>query len=135
VIHMNTRVALITGASSGIGRACATHLAAYGVRVYGTSRTPSEGPCPFAMLQLDVTDDESVQRAIDFILQREGRLDIVVNNAGIALAGPLELTSVEEAKRQIDVNLYGAFRVCLAVLHIMRHQGSGISSTSVPSAV
>jgi NAD(P)-dependent dehydrogenase (short-subunit alcohol dehydrogenase family) len=77
------------------------------------------------MLQMDVTDDQSVQNAIDTILQREGRLDIVVNNAGIAIAGPLELTSVEEAKRQIDVNLFGVFRVCRAVLPIMRHQGSG----------
>jgi NAD(P)-dependent dehydrogenase (short-subunit alcohol dehydrogenase family) len=74
---------------------------------------------------MDVTDDESVQHAIDAILQREGRLDIVVNNAGIAIAGPLELTSIEEAKRQFDVNLFGAFRVCRAVLPSMRRQGSG----------
>jgi NAD(P)-dependent dehydrogenase (short-subunit alcohol dehydrogenase family) len=125
VIHMAPRVALITGASSGIGRACATHLAACGVRVYGTSRIASAGQDPFPMLQMDVTDDQSVQRAIEAIIHREGRLDIVVNNAGIAVAGPLELTSVEEAKRQIDVNLFGAFRVCRAVLPIMRNQGGG----------
>ncbi len=118
---MHPRVALITGASSGIGRACAIHLAARGIRVYGTSRTPSSG----TMLQMDVTDDQSVQRAVDAVLEREGRLDIVVNNAGIAIAGPLELTSIEEAKRQLDVNLFGAFRVCRAVLPIMRRQGSG----------
>ena len=122
---MDSRVALITGASSGIGRACATHLAACGVRVYGTSRIASAGQDPFPMLQMDVTDDQSVQRAIEAIIHREGRLDIVVNNAGIAVAGPLELTSVEEAKRQIDVNLFGAFRVCRAVLPIMRNQGGG----------
>lgn len=121
VSKMDTRVGLITGASSGIGRACAAHLAACGVRVYGTSRAPSCG----SMLQMDVTDDSSVQSAIDTILQREGRLDIVVNNAGIAIAGPLELTSIEEAQRQLDVNLFGAFRVCRAVLPIMRRQGSG----------
>jgi NAD(P)-dependent dehydrogenase (short-subunit alcohol dehydrogenase family) len=74
---------------------------------------------------MDATDDESVQHAIDAILQREGRLDIVVNNAGIAIAGPLELTSIEEAKRQSDVNRYGAFRVCRAVLPRMRRQGGG----------
>jgi NAD(P)-dependent dehydrogenase (short-subunit alcohol dehydrogenase family) len=121
VTEMNPRVALVTGASSGIGRACAAHLVARGVRVYGTSRTPSTG----TMLQMDVTDDASIQRGIDSILQREGRLDIVVNNAGIAIAGPLELTSVEEAQRQLDVNLFGALRVCRAVLPIMRSQGSG----------
>jgi NAD(P)-dependent dehydrogenase (short-subunit alcohol dehydrogenase family) len=122
---MENRVALVTGASSGIGRACAEHLAAGGVRVYGTSRIASTVSGPVTKLQLDVTDDASVQRAVDVIQQREGRLDIVVNNAGIAIAGPLELTSVEEAKRQIDVNLFGAFRVCRAVLPIMRQQGGG----------
>jgi NAD(P)-dependent dehydrogenase (short-subunit alcohol dehydrogenase family) len=75
------------------------------------------------MLQVDVTDDASIQRAVDAIFQREGRPDIVVNNAGIAIAGPVELTSIEEAKRQIDVNLFGALRVCRAVLPIMRRQG------------
>ena len=84
------RVALVTGASSGIGRACGIHLAARGIRVYGTSRAPSSG----TMLQMDVTDDQSVQRAVDAVLEREGRLDIVVNNAGIAIAGPFELTSM-----------------------------------------
>jgi NAD(P)-dependent dehydrogenase (short-subunit alcohol dehydrogenase family) len=118
---MHPRVALITGASSGIGRACATHLAARGIRVCGTSRAPSSG----TMLQMDVTDDQSVQRAVDAILEREGHLDIVVNNAGIAIAGPLEHTSFEEAQRQLDVNLFGAFRVCRAVLPVMRHQGAG----------
>ncbi len=118
---MDNRIAPITGASSGIGRACATHLAARGIRVYGTSRNPPT----FTMLQVDVTDDQSVQSAIAAILQREGHLDIVVNNAGIAIAGPLELTSMEEAKRQLDVNLFGAFRVCRAVLPVMRRQGGG----------
>ncbi len=121
LIQMDTRIALITGASSGIGRACAAHLAARGIRVYGTSRNPPT----FTMLRVDVTDDQSVQSAIAAILQREGRLDIVVNSAGIAIAGPLELTSIEEAQRQLDVNLLGAFRVCRAVLPIMRRQGGG----------
>ena len=122
---MHTRVALITGASSGIGRACAAHLAASGLRVYGTSRSATTAAGTVTMLQMDVTDDHSVQSAVDAVLEREGHLDIVVNNAGIAIAGPVELTSIEEAKRQIDVNLFGAFRVSRAVLAIMRHQGGG----------
>jgi NAD(P)-dependent dehydrogenase (short-subunit alcohol dehydrogenase family) len=69
------------------GRACATHLAACGVRVYGTSRV-APAPVAYTMLQVDVTEDASIQRAVDTILQREGHLDIVVNNAGIAIAGP-----------------------------------------------
>src|SRR5260370_13805768 len=122
---MDTRVVLIAGALSGIGRACATHLATRGLRVYGTSRSAPTEPGPVTILQMDATDDESVQHAIDAILQREGRLDIVMNNAGIAIPGPLELTSIEEAKRQSDVNLFGAFRVCRAVLPSMRRQGGG----------
>ena len=122
---MDTRVALITGASSGIGRACATRLAASGLRVYGTSRSAVTGTGSVTMQQMDVTDDQSVQHAVDAVIEREGRLDIVVNNAGIAVAGPLELTSMEEAIRQVDVNLFGAFRVCQAVLPIMRRQSGG----------
>ena len=91
---METRVALITGASSGIGRACATHVAALGVRVYDTSRAAPTG----IRLQLNVTDDTSVQRAVDNILQHEGKLDIVVNNAGIAVAGPLELVNTRHPR-------------------------------------
>jgi NAD(P)-dependent dehydrogenase (short-subunit alcohol dehydrogenase family) len=126
VIQMETRVVLITGASSGIGRACATRLAACGFRVYGTSRSSAPAdPPPVTMLQMDVTGDASVQRGIDTIIQREGRLDVVVNNAGMAVAGPLELTSIEEAKHQLDVNLFGVFRVCRHVLPLMRSQGSG----------
>jgi NADP-dependent 3-hydroxy acid dehydrogenase YdfG len=83
---MDPHVALITRVSSGIGHACDTHLAARGIRVYGTSRTPSSG----IMLQIDVTDDQSVQCAVDAVLEREGHLDIVVSNAGIAIAGPLD---------------------------------------------
>ena len=121
----SSRVVLVTGASSGIGRACALHLAARGFRVYGTSRNAVTEPGPFAMLQMDVTGLDSVHGAIGLVLEREGRIDVVVNNAGIAIAGPLESTSIEEAQRQLDVNLFGAFRVCREVLPQMRRQGGG----------
>jgi NAD(P)-dependent dehydrogenase (short-subunit alcohol dehydrogenase family) len=77
------------------------------------------------MLQMDVTDDTSVKCGMDTIVEREGRVDVVVNNAGIAVAGPLELTSITEAKEQLDVNLFGAFRVIREVLPVMRRQRSG----------
>jgi NAD(P)-dependent dehydrogenase (short-subunit alcohol dehydrogenase family) len=122
----NKRVVLVTGASSGIGLACATHLAGRGYRVYGTSRRAGTGQAgSVAMLVADVTDDHSVERAVAAVLEREGRLDIVVNNAGMGIAGPVENTSIEAAKRQLEVNFFGAFRVCRAVLPAMRSQGAG----------
>ena len=122
----NRRVVLVTGASSGIGLACATHLAGRGFRVYGTSRRAAAGsPGNVTMLTADVTDDRSVEQAIATVLDREGRLDIVVNNAGMGIAGPVESTSIEQAKGQFEVNFFGAFRVCRAVLPAMRRQRSG----------
>lgn len=122
----NRRVVLVTGASSGIGLACATHLAGRGYRVYGTSRRAATGQAGnVAMLKADVSDDSSVEQAVAAVLESEGRLDIVVNNAGMGIAGPVENTSIEEARRQLEVNFFGAFRVCRAVLPVMRSQRSG----------
>ena len=120
------RVVLITGASSGIGLACASHLARKGYRVYGTSRKALSGRVvPFSMLEVEITDDASVAHSIETILKREGRLDVVVNNAGTALAGAVENTSIEEAKQQMEVNFFGVLRVCRAALPLMRQQGEG----------
>jgi NAD(P)-dependent dehydrogenase (short-subunit alcohol dehydrogenase family) len=118
------KVALVTGASSGIGRACAELLAARGYRVYGASRRPaaSSGVEP---ISIDVRDDASVRDAVATVIAREGRIDIVVNNAGIAIAGAVEDTSIEEARDQFDVNFFGVLRVCRAVLPVMREQRSG----------
>src|SRR3984885_14154940 len=122
----NQRVVLVTGASSGIGLACARHLAAQGFRVYGTSRRANAAlQGAVTMLEADVTDDRSVEQAVAAILDREQRLDILVNNAGMAIAGPVEDTSIEPAKSQLEVNFFGAFRVCRAVLPAMRSQRSG----------
>jgi NAD(P)-dependent dehydrogenase (short-subunit alcohol dehydrogenase family) len=124
----NPRVVLVTGASSGIGLACAGHLAGRGFRVYGTSRRVAVGisaPGNLTMLTVDVTDDDSVEQAVATVLKREGRLDIVVNNAGMGIAGPVENTSTEQAKGQFEVNFFGALRICRAVLPAMRRQRSG----------
>lgn len=118
------RVVLITGASSGIGRCCAELLAARGFQVYGASRraVAIAGVEPLAM---DVTDDDSVSRAVAAVMEREGRVDVVVNNAGIAIAGAVEDCCIADAKEQFDVNVFGALRVCRAVLPVMRRQRTG----------
>ena len=120
-------VVLITGASSGIGQACAVHLAEQGYRVYGTSRRELQTPLQntFSMIPMDVTDDLSVQRGVDLVFDRERRIDVVVNNAGIAIAGAAENTSMNEVREQMDVNFLGPVRVCRAVMPIMRRQRSG----------
>jgi NAD(P)-dependent dehydrogenase (short-subunit alcohol dehydrogenase family) len=126
---------LITGASSGIGKACAVRLAAEGDRVYGTSRDPSEetGVPNMQMLAMDVNSDESVAAAIDQVVQAEGTIDVVVNNAGFGIAGAVEDTSIEEAKALFETNFFGMLRVCRAVLPVMRkaHRGTIINTSSL----
>lgn len=119
-------VVLVTGASSGIGRACAEHLAARGFRVFGTQRRPSEaGGGAFEMLAMDVDDDASVAGAVAVVIERAGRIDAVVNNAGYAVMGAVEDTSIAEARAQLETNFFGVLRVCRAVLPGMRAQGGG----------
>jgi len=121
----DNRVALVTGASSGIGKACAELLAARGLRVYGTSRQQQPNGL-FESLRMDVGDELSVNAAVASIVKREGRLDAVVNNAGIAIAGAIEDTSIAEARDQFEVNFFGVLRVCRAALPVLRDQRSGI---------
>ena len=123
---MASKVILVTGASSGIGKAFAEELSARGHRVYGTSRSRSFSPAKFQPVQMDVTNEESVALGISTVIAQERRLDVVINNAGYGLAGAVEDTSVAEAQEQIDVNFMGAFRVSRAVLAGMRQQGGGL---------
>jgi NAD(P)-dependent dehydrogenase (short-subunit alcohol dehydrogenase family) len=119
-------VVLVTGASSGFGKAIATSLAARGWQVYGTTRATTErGPGPLRMLTMDVTSDESVARGVATVLGEQGRIDAVVNNAGMGYAGALEDTSLEEARAQFETNFFGMHRVCRAVLPAMRARRSG----------
>jgi NAD(P)-dependent dehydrogenase (short-subunit alcohol dehydrogenase family) len=115
---LKARVVLITGASSGIGQACAGLLPIYGYRVYQGSRSS-------AQLPLDVTSDGSVRDAIASIVAKEGRIDAVINNAGIALGGAVEDTNPDEALELFETNFFGVLRVIRAVLPHMRKQGSG----------
>jgi len=123
------KVVLVTGASSGIGKACADHLHATGFRVFGTQRRPpSEPSAPDAqplVIAMNVDDDDSVTRAVAEVAERAGRIDAVINNAGNAVMGAVEDTSIEEAKAQLETNFFGVLRVCRAVLPLMRKQGGG----------
>ena len=128
------RVVLITGASSGFGRASAEHLSRRGYRVYGTSRNEKaaegsvrtiDGNSSFRMIPMDVRQSESVQKGIEYIMSRENHLEAVINNAGYALAGSVEDCSLEEVKNQIETNFFGTWRVCQAVLPQLRKQGYG----------
>jgi NAD(P)-dependent dehydrogenase (short-subunit alcohol dehydrogenase family) len=119
-------VAIVTGASGGIGEASARALQAAGYRVLGTYRRPPATRSPgIEYLACDVTSDESVQTAIGQVLAKAGRIDLLVNNAGVGLVAGAEESSVEQAKSLFDVNLFGVFRLTNAVLPTMRRQGSG----------
>jgi NAD(P)-dependent dehydrogenase (short-subunit alcohol dehydrogenase family) len=121
------KIALVTGASSGIGEATAERLANAGYRVYGSSRRGAQaGQRPFEMLALDVTSDESVEAVVREVLRREGRIDLLVNNAGlgVALAGDEE-SSIEQAQSIFDTNFFGTVRMTRAVVPFMRRQGGG----------
>lgn len=122
----NKRVALVTGASSGIGEAASQQLMAAGFTVYGTSRRGASGANrAFQLLALDVTEDASVLAAVSELERREGRIDLLVNNAGIGITGAAEESSIDQVKALFETNFHGAVRVSNAVLPLMRQQGSG----------
>jgi len=120
-------VALVTGASSGIGQACAEELAHAGLLVFGTSRHPqgAQADAPIHMLKLDVRDDASAADCVESVLSQTGRIDVLVNNAGVALVGALEETAIDEFKNVLETNLFGAVRMMRAVLPVMRRQRAG----------
>jgi NAD(P)-dependent dehydrogenase (short-subunit alcohol dehydrogenase family) len=120
------KVVLITGASSGIGRATAALLAERGFSVFGTSRKPDKvQTSDFEMLQLDVRSDESVGACVQTLMERAGRLDVLINNAAYGLMGAGEETTLPQAKSLFEVNFFGAVRMVNAVLPTMREQRSG----------
>ncbi|HMC86486.1 MAG TPA: SDR family oxidoreductase [Chitinophagaceae bacterium] len=121
------KVILVTGASSGLGLATANALAAQRHSVYGTSRDINRiKNVSFNALQMDVTDDVSVHAAIDKINKTEGGIDVLVNNAGNGITGPLYDMPVDAAKKQFEVNFFGVVRVCSAVLPGMIEKKQGL---------
>ena len=120
-------IALVTGASSGIGEATAERLAKAGYKVYGTSRRGSQsGRRSFSMLSLDVTSDASVDAAISEVLRSDGRIDLLVNNAGVSVApAGAEESSIEQARAIFETNFFGVVRTTRAVVPHMRRAGHG----------
>ena len=124
---LERQIALVTGASSGIGKATAERLATAGYKVYGTSRRGAQtGQRAFAMLPLDVTSDESVEAAVNELMRLEGRIDLLVNNAGFGVApAGAEESSIEQARSIFETNFFGMVRMTRAVVPYMRKQGCG----------
>jgi NAD(P)-dependent dehydrogenase (short-subunit alcohol dehydrogenase family) len=119
-------VAIVTGASGGIGEATAQALHAVGYRVFGTYRRPPATRSPgIEYLACDVTSDESVKAAVGQVLAKAGRIDLLVNNAGVGLVAGAEESSLEQAKSLFEVNLFGLIRMTKAVLPSMRQQRAG----------
>lgn len=131
------KVVLITGASSGIGKSTALYLAKQGFIVYGTSRNPK--PCQdlegmgIKVIKMNLLEDESVKIAVKEVIDAEGRIDILFNNAGAGISGSLEDTSILEFKELFETNVFGMVRVINEVLPHMRKAGGGsiINSSSI----
>ena len=130
------KVTLVTGATSGIGKATAFLLASKGYEVYAGARNPADGETmvaeakgrgiPLKAVQLDVTDDGSVRAAVSRVARESGGLDNLVNNAGYGFLGTVEEATDAEILRQFDVNVFGVGRMCRAVLPLMRSRRSGV---------
>lgn len=127
IILKMKKVVLITGASSGIGKSIAEFLHDKGFEVYGTSRNPEKiTNSTFPLVALDVRDKQSILNCVDEVVQKYGRLDIVINNAGVGITGPIEEIPTEEIRNNFETNLFGPIEVIKATLPQMRAQKSGL---------
>jgi NAD(P)-dependent dehydrogenase (short-subunit alcohol dehydrogenase family) len=143
----NKKIAIVTGSSSGIGLETSLLLARNGFYTYVTMRNLDKSKAitnlkqkeklSLEVLQLDVTTDESVKKAINKIINEQERIDVLVNNAGYALVGPFEELSIEEFKEQFETNVFGVIRVTQAVLPIMRRQKRGtiVNTSSIAGKI
>ena len=122
------KVVLITGASSGLGLATALHLHNKGFHVFGTSRNPKKytDPLPFTILALEITDTDSITNCVSKVLKETQRLDILINNAGVGITGPMEEIQADAVAANFATNCFGPLEMAQAVLPQMRHQKSGL---------
>ena len=121
------KVILVTGGSSGIGRSICEFLDAKGYKVYGTSRNPGNYPdSKVDLLELDVSDITSINFCLEELMTREGRIDVLINNAGAGIAGPVEEVPGLEIRKNFDVNFFGPLNLIKSVLPVMREQGEGL---------
>ena len=123
-----SKVVLITGGSSGIGKSIGNYLTEKGFKVYGTSRNPDSltQKLSFQIIQLDVTKPHSIKEAISKVIENENRIDVLINNAGVGITGPIEETPDIEIKKAFETNFYGPLNVIKEVLPKMRSQKSGL---------
>ncbi|WP_225035815.1 SDR family oxidoreductase [Winogradskyella sp. SM1960] len=122
-----SKVVLITGGSSGIGKSVGEFLQAKGFKVYGTSRNPKNYPdSKFPIVALDVTKPETISTCVNEVLTHESKIDVLLNNAGAGITGPIEEIPDVEIKRNFETNLFGPINVIKAVLPTMRQQNSGL---------
>ena len=132
------KIAIVTGGSSGIGKAAALMLCENGYTVYELSRR-GENYSSIFHITADVTNPASIAAAAAKVIEKEGRIDLLVNNAGFGISGPVEFTDSADAHAQLEVNFYGAFNCIQAVLPQMRAQASGriinLSSVAAPIAI
>lgn len=124
---MERKIILVTGGSSGIGLATCRYLQQKGCIVYGTSRRVSNGELMHGipMLQMYLANSESISNAINWLIEKEGRIDVLVNNAGTGIAGAIEDTTTEEIQKLFNTNVFGQLECCRAVIPHMRKQNGG----------
>ncbi|MCL9809534.1 SDR family oxidoreductase [Flavobacterium luminosum] len=122
-----SKIILITGGSSGIGKSIGEFLIHKGFIVYGTSRNPENvTKTTFSLLTLDVKNVDSIQNAVQYVIKKEGRIDVLINNAGVGITGPIEEIPTNEMRNNFETNFFGPIEVMKAVLPKMREQKSGL---------
>jgi NAD(P)-dependent dehydrogenase (short-subunit alcohol dehydrogenase family) len=120
------KVVLITGISTGLGKATASKLVKDGHKVYGTIRTEGETDDHINTVMMDLTDPDSIKRAVDTVIEKEGQIDVLINNAGMHTGGPVETAPMEHIELQMDTNFLGMVRITRNVLPVMRNNDGGM---------